>query len=1024
MAASLIELRIALDGNSPPRAELSAYRPYPPWLEFAEGGLAAQGEHIVLESSDGVSGRPIFQIVPSFVQATLDANGGRFPPGAGRIVLEMPARSAVDKWELEFGPAIGSNPVSFLRRIAPNPTERAPLEFPYGISLISDRLPATGNWVDVVFDEFVQRQLPPGIVADMPPESACIWHFIGESPDMLEHFLGQARPPRLIILQRLAQEIDPAILDLVASHGVGALLVTSGSDPMSLAFVRTFYRKVFHNEPLDRCMAIAIAEAQIPRQQVMLAAEPGGELSLLLTRVPLEIALAGPGIAAAARARTRDGSRTYLEAPARELAVPARQLRSAREMLVATQTAMRHRSFEQIGGTMSMLHHLQFAGEQHDVFVVKTVSDQVAASLARDLSSLEDVYNSAGAVRYTSLTLRDATGREVWPKERALVPNGDHMLDVAITPAPGEAQVRIEFDESKLRPLFEREEQVALDVVVFAPDDEFSVKERRQTIRLPRVGRSTNARFGIVPRRSGWCRLRVAIFHRNALLQSVAFQAYASHEAPPADCVSTIVRQLDWASSTDLLLLGEQSAPVVSVFTNDAPDGSHWIGVFAGDEEAPDALRVGQMRKLDSHDMTERAKNLRDALQTAHGLPDYRYPAAAAPDDPAVVQFGIDTLTELAVRGREVFSYLFQGMTDISPQRLKSLRGAIGQAEHGTISIARCDARWTIPWAALYDYGLDVNRPQDLNVCSVFLSQLAANEWDPSGERVVTVHDLLPSPSACRAQSDCPLNGRHADVTICPFGFWGFRNLIEEPLAQVTATGDDEVPEEMKRGTFSQSVIIPYEQAEGLRVGAGAFPFPRAGDHQQEMAKLLGDGLRWETDREKVVKLLYDEQGHHVFYFYCHGVAGSEFAIQVGPEGALHNLISQASLDLDKFHWAERGNPQPLVVLIACESSAARPETMHGLIGFLRNAMASGVLGSEITIDTGLGRAWGYRFMSSLVTGQSVGECFLQLRHELLRRYNPLGLAFSMYAPASLHICGDPTGNGACARYHAVPSAI
>jgi hypothetical protein len=280
------------------------------------------------------------------------------------------------------------------------------------------------------------------------------------------------------------------------------------------------------------------------------------------------------------------------------------------------------------------------------------------------------------------------------------------------------------------------------------------------------------------------------------------------------------------------------------------------------------------------------------------------------------------------------------------------------------------------------------------------------------------VHDLLASPSACRAQPDCPLNGRNADVTICPFGFWGFRNLIEEPLAQVTATRDDEIPPEMKRGTFSQSVIIPFEQAKGLRVGAGAFPFPEAVDHGQEMAALLGSGLQWETDRDKVVQLLYDQHGHHVFYFYCHGVTGSEFAIQVGPEGALHNLISQASLDLDRFHWAEAGNPQPLVVLIACESAAARPETMHGLIGFLRNAMASGVLGSEITIDTGLGRTWGYRFMSALVTGQSVGECFLQLRHDMLRRYNPLGLAFSMYAPASLHICSDPSGKGSCARYH------
>ena len=130
------------------------------------------------------------------------------------------------------------------------------------------------------------------------------------------------------------------------------------------------------------------------------------------------------------------------------------------------------------------------------------------------------------------------------------------------------------------------------------------------------------------------------------------------------------------------------------------------------------------------------------------------------------------------------------------------------------------------------------------------------------------------------------------------------------PLAQVdvTASADDRIPPELRQASFSQSTLIPYMPATGLRVAAGAFPFPQVSDHQQELGKLLGNALSWETDRDKVIKLLYSDQGHHIFYFYCHGVAGSEFAIQVGPAGALHNLISPASLQLDRFHWAEGGN--------------------------------------------------------------------------------------------------------------------
>jgi hypothetical protein len=181
----------------------------------------------------------------------------------------------------------------------------------------------------------------------------------------------------------------------------------------------------------------------------------------------------------------------------------------------------------------------------------------------------------------------------------------------------------------------------------------------------------------------------------------------------------------------------------------------------------------------------------------------------------------------------------------------------------------------------------------------------------------------------------------------------------------------------------------------------------------------VGDGLAWRTDRDEVLQVLYDAKGHHLVYFYCHGVVEDrEFSIQVGPEGATGNRISPASLDVDRFHWARDGNPQPLVILIACESGAARPETMHGLLGLLRNALASGAVGAEIVLHETLGREWGFQLVSGLLAGRSAGETFLEMRRGLLRRGNPFGLVFALHAPAALHLCDDPTGAGRCRRYH------
>jgi len=706
-----------------------------------------------------------------------------------------------------------------------------------------------------------------------------------------------------------------------------------------------------------------------------------------------------------------------LAAPQKGAVAGSRKRRATEQVRRAAEEALYNRRLQVAGDLMHEVNHLAFGTEEHGFLLVRRVADNLLAAGKEDEAVVQNVAAAGAPVRRTNVTFRRPDDSEPHDTRSPLLPLATYVMEVAIEPAPREAHVSVEFDEARIREVLKERGQIELDVVVFAPESDFAVPTNKLRIRLPQVGPSTRAEFSITPRRQGWCRLRVAIYYRNALLQSVAVEGYATAGTVPPDVISTIRRTLDWAASTDLLLLEDFPAPSFTIFSNDTVDGTHWIGVFSdrGDNGLP--LRSGQMRRFDAIDLTKRVEDLRRVIQQVHGKKKaYLYPKGG-PNEGAVVDFGNKALIELAKNGYRIYDYLFASadLQDLPNARLEAFRRAIAEPR-GIVSVARCDAKWTLPWAALYDIYLDTGREQDLRVCPVFESQLAANQWD--GETITETKDLLEDPLSCHSQATCPLRGADANVTVCPFGFWGFRHQIEQPLQQVSPTPVDEVPKEMKEHSFTQASLITRSQHETVRVGAGVFPFPGIDRHQNELVELLGAGLEWETDRDRIMQLLYDAEGHHLFYFYCHGIERqSEFALQVGPKGGAHTTITADNISPDQMHWGG-DRPQPLVMLVACESLAMRPEIMSGFFGKLKRVQASGVIGSEITIGKPLGRQWGHALIASLVSGVSVGETFLQLRLDLLRRHNPLGLAFTSYAPASLHICEDPEGGGACRRYH------
>jgi hypothetical protein len=102
-----------------------------------------------------------------------------------------------------------------------------------------------------------------------------------------------------------------------------------------------------------------------------------------------------------------------------------------------------------------------------------------------------------------------------------------------------------------------------------------------------------------------------------------------------------------------------------------------------------------------------------------------------------------------------------------------------------------------------------------------------------------------------------------------------------------------------------------------------------------------------------------------------------------------------------------------------CETMAVTPNLTHGFLHTLKRLGAAGIVGTEIKVWTQLARPFGVRLLSDMFQGMSVGEAFLEARKYLLRQLNPLGLVYSYYAPATLHL-HDPDDCNWCKNHEFV----
>ena len=110
---------------------------------------------------------------------------------------------------------------------------------------------------------------------------------------------------------------------------------------------------------------------------------------------------------------------------------------------------------------------------------------------------------------------------------------------------------------------------------------------------------------------------------------------------------------------------------------------------------------------------------------------------------------------------------------------------------------------------------------------------------------------------------------------------------------------------------------------------------------------------------------------------------------------------------LEDKAWSHR----PLVFLNACGSLGYSPDALSPFLKTLvEGREASGVLGTDVPVAEILAGQVACAFMTKfLKEGKQAGQALLEVRQALLAKFNPLGLVYTLFAPAELVV--DLYGN-------------
>jgi hypothetical protein len=308
------------------------------------------------------------------------------------------------------------------------------------------------------------------------------------------------------------------------------------------------------------------------------------------------------------------------------------------------------------------------------------------------------------------------------------------------------------------------------------------------------------------------------------------------------------------------------------------------------------------------------------------------------------------------------------------------------------IQVARTNlAQYVFPWAQVYDIPLP-NRdlPGRLKWCKVL------EEWGgPDANRAI------PPAKRCPYQD----TDAHQRDVLCPYGFWGLKHYVEQPINVQSngggIPGDNTMPQDaLSKVVVTQPVSLSIAVTRDAALDAAAIKVHLARIEALNPYTPAGGA----DQRDNVYDMLKTAD---VAYFLCHGEFDNKQAspyLGVGPKDAdpLHRVYPGAL-----FGWATSTpgfwrNRHPLIFINGCHTADLKPGEILSFVTTFANFGASAVVGTEVSIRLPLATAVGEAILRRLIGGEPLGAAMHSERWDLANKGNLLGLAYTPYGLTDL----------------------
>lgn len=315
-------------------------------------------------------------------------------------------------------------------------------------------------------------------------------------------------------------------------------------------------------------------------------------------------------------------------------------------------------------------------------------------------------------------------------------------------------------------------------------------------------------------------------------------------------------------------------------------------------------------------------------------------------------------LPHLADGGRDLFKALFPelGRRDTTePIDLATTveAGSIIQVNQSYAGIGSA----TVPWAFLYDRPVIVDE-----------TSRACDNYTNHGP------------------TDCPYGD--APEVVCPWGFWGYRYVIEQPPSWV---GERLPPPTVHRLENDRPLVMSFTVDPSLALWE---------DHLEtlsavaELEVLLAEGFaelraHWAASADRM----------DLVYFYCHhgqDPDGGGSWLRVGMDEVGTN-------DIEAIAPTNSWSDHPIVFLNGCATGDYALESYESFINEFRRAGAAGVIGTECKIREFMAEDYAGMLFPKVFSGQAVGAAMLELRRSFLaERQSMAAFLYSLFAPGDI----------------------